>query len=113
MSKAKRNVRKGNGHRYREAVARLRGQRRGCWICRAFGRPDAIDYALPAGDPWAFQADHLVPASKGGSLYSLDNLDATHARCNNWRKTKSVAEVMELARRARGDSDPVVPTTDW
>lgn len=94
-------------------MARLREQGRGCWICRAFGRPDAIDYDLPACDPGAFEADHLVPTSKGGSLYDPDNLDATHRRCNEWRGNRSVAEVLAIARRSRGASRQVVPTSDW
>lgn len=94
-------------------MIRARGD--GCWICREFGRPGAIDYGLPADDPMAFQVDHLVPTSKGGSLYDPENLAATHARCNNWRKNKSVAEVRAIARQSRGDwgTQSVVPTTDW
>lgn len=101
-----------SGHRWRQSVAWLRSQRRGCWICRAFGRPDAIDYDLPPLDPGAFEADHLVPISKGGSPYDRDNLDATHRACNNWRKSKSVAEVLSIARRSRGVRQ-VEATTDW
>jgi 5-methylcytosine-specific restriction endonuclease McrA len=101
-----------NGHRWRQSVARLRSEGRGCWICRAFGRPDYIDYSLPALDPMSFEADHLVPLSKGGDPWSLDNLDAAHRACNNWRKNRSVAEVIAIARRSRANRQ-VVPSTDW
>ncbi len=93
----------------------LRKQGRGCWICRAFGRDDTIDYELPAGDPGSFEADHLVPKAKGGTD-ALDNLDAAHRACNLWRRDKSVAEVLAIARRQRSASQGarrVRPTTDW
>lgn len=106
------NPRYANGYRRRQAVARLRAERRGCWICRAFGRPDAIDYDLPAGDPMSFEADDLVPVSKGGDPTSYHNLDAAHRQCNNWRKAKTVAQVIEIARRSGGVRQ-VTPTTDW
>ncbi|MDY2723886.1 MAG: HNH endonuclease signature motif containing protein [Coriobacteriales bacterium] len=106
------NVRKKNGAAYRRAVAEVRARHEGCWICEAFGRDPAIDYSLPPSDPGAFQVDHLVPVSKGGSLYDPANLAATHRRCNQWRKAKSVAEVMRIARGI--DAEPAPRwSTDW
>lgn len=101
-----------NGHRWRQARALVKARGEGCWICRAFGRPDAIDYSLPATHPASFEADHLVPVSKGGAMFDPENLAATHRACNNWRKSKSVHEVFAIARRRQGSSD-VSPTTDW
>lgn len=100
-----------SGHRWRTNRARLRSLGRGCWICRAFGRADAIDYALPARDPMAFEADHLIPLAKGGTD-ELDNLDATHRACNEWRSDRSVTEVLAIARRD-GVLPAVETTTDW
>lgn len=100
-----------SGQRWRTNRALLERQGRGCWICRAFGRPEAIDYALPPHDPGAFEADHLVPKSKGGSDL-IDNLDATHRACNIWRGDRSVEEVLAIARR-QGGVPQVTPTTDW
>ena len=100
----KRNPRVANGAAHRKLRARLRSEGRGCWICRAFGRPDRIDYSLPPGDPMAFEVDDLVPISKGGT-FSYANADAAHRRCNQWRGNKSVEEVMALARGIRlGDA---------
>ena len=104
------NPRYANGNARRKLRARLRGEGRGCWICRAFGRPDAIDYSLPARHPLSFEVDERVPVSKywlGGypspEACALDyaNLDAAHRCCNNWRKGKTVDEVMAIAARAR------------
>lgn len=106
------NPRAANGHRWRQAKARLRAKEHDCWICRAFGRPSAIDYALPASDPASFSVDHLVPVSKGGAMYDEANLEAAHRRCNEWRRERSVAEVLAIARRSRARSQ-VVATTEW
>jgi len=101
-----------NGHRWRIARERVRARGDGCWICRVFGRPDAIDYSLSATHPMSFEADHLVPVSKGGAMFDPENLAAAHRACNNWRKNRSVAEVLALARAARS-SPSVAPTSEW
>lgn len=80
---------------------RLKAEGRGCWICRAFGRPDAIDYSLPARHPRSFEVDELVPVSRGGSPIDYANVDATHRECNCWRGNRSVSEILALARKAR------------
>ncbi len=63
----------------------------------------------------SFEADHLIPLDKGGTD-DFDNLDATHRQCNIWRRDKSVAEVLAIARRERSARERqmrVRPTTDW
>lgn len=76
----------------------LRAQGRPCWICRAFGKSGYIDYSLPAGHPYSFEVDELVPVSHGGSPTSRANVDAVHRCCNQWRSNKTVDEVLALAR---------------
>lgn len=107
------NPRTRNGTARRAAREWLRAQGRGCWICRVFGRPDAIDYSLPAGDPMSFEVDELVPVSLGGSPYDHANLDATHRRCNEWRGNRSVAAVLAIARHERGPKARVIRSRDW
>ena len=80
---------------------RLRAEGRGCWICRAFGRPDAIDYSLPARHPRSFEVDDLVPVSRGGDPVAYANVDAAHRECNIWRGNRSVNEVLRIAREYR------------
>ncbi|GAA4178970.1 HNH endonuclease signature motif containing protein [Gryllotalpicola koreensis] len=41
-----------------------------CWLC---------------GLPGATSADHVIPRSKGGAVYNLDNLGPAHERCNESR----------------------------
>ena len=92
------NPRRANGHRRDMTVKWLRSQRRPCWICVAFGKSGAIDYSLPAGHPYAFECDELVPVSRGGSPFSRSNVDAAHRCCNQWRGNRSVEEVLAIAR---------------
>lgn len=95
------NVRYSNGNARRKLRERLKAEGRGCWICRAFGRPDRIDYDLPPGHPMAFEVDELVPVSRGGSPFDYANLDSVHRSCNQWRSNKSVAQVKALANKTR------------
>lgn len=104
-----RNIRYRNGHARRSNRKRMIAEGRGCWICRAFGRPDEIDYSLPPGHPMSFELDELVPVSKywlGGyatpEQCALDyaNNDAAHRCCNQWRGNRTVGEVLALAKHA-------------
>lgn len=98
------NVRYSDGNARRKLRKWLRDQHRPCWICKAFGRNPRIDYDLPAGHPLSFEVDELLPVSLGGSPYDRDNVDATHRCCNNWRKNKTVEEVLRLASHARNEA---------
>ena len=98
---ARPRARNSNGSARRKVRAWLRAQGRGCWICRAFGRPDAIDYSLPAGHPLSFEVDELVPFSLGGSATDPRNVDAAHRCCNEWRGNRTVAEVLAIAREGK------------
>ena len=87
------NPRKSNGARRNANRARMKAEGRGCWICRAFGRPDAIDYSLPARHPMSFELDELVPVSK----YWLGGYPSKEACALDY----AVDEVIAIARKAR------------
>lgn len=106
-----RNPRVSNGAARRKRRQDLRAQGRPCWICQAFGRPGGIDYSLPALHPLSFEVDELVPVSRwreGGysspTAAALDprNLAPAHRCCNQWRRNKSVDEVIRIARGGTG-----------
>lgn len=66
------------GHRtYRRNRDRLK--RTAGTVCHWCGQ--AIDPTLDHLDPMAFQADHDVPYSKGGT-HHISNLRAFHRKCN-------------------------------
>lgn len=67
-----------------------------CAICHKY-----IDVELPMKDPetgafngLAVEVDHIVPRSRGGSLYALDNLQLSHSKCNR-KKGARMAEDYE------------------
>jgi 5-methylcytosine-specific restriction endonuclease McrA len=64
---------------FRNAAAQLRRQHLGCWLC---GNP--IDYTAPRNHPAAFEVDHVIPKSKGGTD-DPTNLRPSHSRCNRRR----------------------------
>ena len=69
-----------NGSARRKLRARLRGEGRPCHLC---GQP--IDYSLPAGHPWSFEVDEIIPVSRGGDPLDYGNVDAAHRLCNQRR----------------------------
>lgn len=60
-----------------------------CAICH-----NLIDLEAPPFSPLAAEVDHIVPRSRGGSLYELDNLQLTHSKCNR-KKGARMAEDYE------------------
>lgn len=54
-----------------------------CAICHGH-----IDLEAPAFSPLAVEVDHIVPRSRGGAMYDLDNLQLTHSKCNRKKGAK-------------------------
>lgn len=54
-----------------------------CALCHT-----PIDLDAPKNTPFAVEVDHIVPRSRGGSLYALENLQLTHHRCNRKKGAK-------------------------
>jgi len=45
-----------------------------CWLC---------------GLPGSNSADHIIPISKGGAVYDIDNLGPSHRKCNYARGNRA------------------------
>lgn len=58
-----------------------------CAICHI-----SIDLQAPAFSPNAVEVDHIVPRSRGGAIYELDNLQLTHSRCNRKKGAKMASD---------------------
>ena len=54
-----------------------------CAICHT-----PIDLDAPKNTPFAVEVDHILPRSRGGQLYALENLQLTHHRCNRKKGAK-------------------------
>jgi 5-methylcytosine-specific restriction endonuclease McrA len=81
-----------------------------CAICNHY-----IDVTLPMIDPetgkrnpLAVEVDHIVPRSRGGALYELENLLLTHSRCNRKRGSKMAEDYEGLAV-----DNPVPLSNNW
>ena len=82
-----------SGHRaYYRNRDKLKARSTVCGIC---GK--AIDLTLPIGHPYSFNADHIVPVSKGGT-HDYSNLRASHQVCNLKRGDKSSAPTQDQRR---------------
>jgi 5-methylcytosine-specific restriction endonuclease McrA len=81
----------------RMAWDRDRRDRAVCHIC---GQP--IDYSVPASStPDSWEPDHLIPVAKAPELeLDLDNVAASHKRCNRARGDGTNGE-NALGRRSR------------
>lgn len=81
-----------------------------CAICHKY-----IDVELPKKDPetgnWnnlAVEVDHIVPRSRGGSLYELDNLQLSHSRCNRKKGARMAEDYDGISTE-----NPVPLSNDW
>ena len=81
---AKGNPRRSNGSRRNALRKRVRAMGLPCALC---GRP--IDYSLPAGHPMSYELDEIVPVSKGGSPYDIENVQPAHRICNQRKSNKT------------------------
>lgn len=62
-----------------------------CAICHTH-----IDIEAPPFSPLAVEVDHIVPRSRGGAIYELDNLQLTHSRCNRQKGSKMASDYAGL-----------------
>lgn len=74
-----------------------------CAICHKY-----IDLEAPAFSPLAVEVDHIVPRSRGGALYDLDNLQLTHSRCNRKKGPR-----MDSDYEGGEVSNPVPLSNNW
>lgn len=63
-----------------------------CWLC---GKP--IDWDAPKRSRWAPSVDHVVPRSKGGSLFARSNAELAHYGCNSKRGNRAPRPYAERA----------------
>jgi 5-methylcytosine-specific restriction endonuclease McrA len=52
----------------------------------------------PPYTPMSCEVDHIIPISRGGAAYDIDNLQLTHAKCNRQKSNR--------LREDYGDEDP-------
>ncbi len=65
-----------------------------CAICNGY-----IDLEAKAFTPNACEVDHIIPTSRGGALYELENLQLTHTRCNRQKGAKMASDYEKPANQ--------------
>ena len=102
---SKRNPRSANGHRQRQLAKRVKAAYDICALC---GQP--IDKGLATPHPMSFEVDHIVPVSRGGSLYAWDNVQATHRSCNRRKSNGSSSSKKKDLKTLR---EPLPTSREW
>ena len=74
-----------------------------CAICHT-----PIDLDAPKNTPFAVEVDHIVPRSRGGALYALENLQLTHHRCNRKKGAKMAEDYI-----GQSFENPVPLSNPW
>jgi 5-methylcytosine-specific restriction endonuclease McrA len=75
------------------AMCRASGTRCHLCILRGDWENAAIDYDAKPLSPNAFEADHFYPRNTHPHLaYSLENLRASHSRCNRQRRDEEIKQ---------------------
>lgn len=92
------------GHKYQRAYDAVHQELRRQLLARAMAAPQAARChlcGLPAreGDPW--EADHIIPASRGGAS-TKDNVALAHRTCNRRRGSQLGAQTSAERRRKGG-----------
>ncbi len=93
--------------------------------CHLCGQP--IDYSLPAGHPWSFEMDELVPVSRlpmeqrKAAACDPSNVAPAHRCCNQRKSNKLIGSLdpkdapnVDKAKRTRSrTSKTIVSTRAW
>lgn len=73
-----------------------------CGVC---GRH--VDTTLPSGSPLSPELDEIIPVSRGGSPYDIENLQLTHRICNRRKGAKMVGDDL------KEDVNPIPVSRAW
>lgn len=75
-------------------------------ICALCGNP--IDMEAKPYTPLACEVDHIIPVSRGGAPYDIDNLQLTHHKCNRQKSNRLRQDYEDL------ESDNICPiSNNW
>lgn len=68
-----------------------------CAICHKYIDIDLpmVDPATGARNPLSVEVDHIVPRSRGGAIYALENLQLTHMVCNRKKGARMAEDYAE------------------
>lgn len=74
-----------------------------CAICHK-----EIDFEAPAFSRLSVEVDHIIPRSRGGAMYDVENLQLTHSRCNRKKGARMSSDYEGL-----DNTNPVPLSNNW
>ncbi len=74
-----------------------------CAICHKHIDLDAAPFT-----PLSVEVDHIVPRSRGGRMYELENLQLTHTMCNRKKGAKMASDYV-----GNEVTNPVPLSNNW
>lgn len=87
------NPRRTNSSKRNKLRQRVKMLHHDCAIC---GLP--IDYTLPPGHPGSYELDEIIPVSKGGDPYDINNVQATHRACNQRKGARILKKGIKIPK---------------
>jgi 5-methylcytosine-specific restriction endonuclease McrA len=79
-------------------------------ICALCGRP--VDFTKKFPDPLSPTVDHIIPISKGGHPFAMENLQLAHFICNREKSDKlSLRPIMQKEAEITNSNLP--QSADW
>ena len=97
---SKPNPRRANGARRTALRKRVASMGMPCALCG-----QAIDYSLPAGEPMSYELDEIIPVSRGGDPFDIDNVQPSHRICNQRKGNK--------VQPRQSENLPLPTSRDW
>lgn len=94
------NPRRSNGARRTALRKRVAAMGMPCALCG-----QAIDYSLPAGDPMSYELDEIIPVSRGGDPFDIDNVQPSHRICNQRKGNRMSSDL--------SPAEPLVHSRVW
>lgn len=80
-------------------------------VCPGCGMP--IDFSVPYPEPMSATVDHIMPISKGGHPYAMENLQLMHFMCNRQKSNKLVTEKHKTMQKTEIRNDDLPWSLDW
>ena len=80
-------------------------------ICPGCGQP--IDFSIAYPDPMSATADHIVPISKGGHPYAMENLQLMHFMCNRKKSDKLTIQKNRKKEQVEIKNNDLPWSIDW
>lgn len=102
------NPRVANGSRRRTLRARVLARDDRCWLCK---KP--VDKTVKTPHPMSPEVHELIPVSRGGSPYDINNCVLTHREHNRWIGDRTPEELARDMQAKGPRAEPLQTSQPW